>query len=419
MPSNPKVDKLYDDSARAVKDAAVLLEKGDGMTLAEREQCDKFIALSDECKAQAKRLQAVLDADVDEQKRLAAIAAQDDPTKKLATEFKSGAEFAIAVYNYREKGVGDQRLKYLQHKDLAGEIGISGGFLIPTAQQTQLLTVMGEMSLVRKFATVVPMASRVVQYPAIDYSQGAAGVDAFAGGIIVYRVEENAAITESQPKFKQINLHVHEYAAYSEVPNGLLRDSAISLEGYFGGNRGFGGAIASYTDYDAINGDGTGKLMGVLNVPAKLTVTRNAATNFKFVDAVTMLSKMLLSGKPRWLINQSVMPKLLQFSDAANFNIFIQNAALAVSPTLLGIPIDWTGKNPALGIAGDVMLVDWSLYLLGDRQQLTFDVDRSFKFQNNQTAFRAVIAQDGQPWLGSSITLMDGATTVSPYVVLS
>lgn len=418
MSVNPKIDQLYREAAQAIEAAKELMEKEGELSLADKEKCDQFIAQADEKKAQAKRYQAILDADLDEQKRLA-----DEAAKKSlpvpATEFKSAGEFVCAVHNYREKGQVDPRLKIVEHKDLAGEVGISGGFLIPAAQQQQLLTVQNEMSFVRNHATIVQMSSRIVPYPAVDYSQGAAGVDAFAGGIIVYRVEENAVITESQPRFKQINLHAREYAAYSEVPNGLLRDSAVSLESFFSGNRGFGGALASYTDYDALNGDGAGKLLGVLNSPAKITVTRNAATDFKFVDAVTMLSKMLLSGKPRWVINQSVMPKLLQFSDAASFNIFVQNAALGPAGTLLGLPIDWTGKNPALGTAGDVMLIDWSMYLLGDRQMYTFDVDRSFKFQNNQTAFRAVIAIDGQPWLSSSITLMDGATTVSPYVVLS
>ncbi len=417
--TNAKIDQLYKDAAQAIASAKELMEKSpEGLSDQDKAACDQFLFQAEEKNKQAKRLQQILDADLAEQKRLADEAAKTQP-KPPVSEFKSGAEFAVAVYNYREKGVVDSRLIGLETKDLAGEVGISGGFLIPTAQQMQLLTVMGEQSLVRKHATIVQMASRLVQYPAVDYSQGSSTVDAFFGGIVVYRVEENLAITETQPRFKQINLHAREYAAYSEIPNGLLRDSAVSLESWFAGDRGFGGAIAAYTDYDAIQGDGAGKFLGVLNAPAKLTVTRNAASNFKFVDAVTMLSKMLMSGKPRWLINQSVMPKLLQFADAANFNIFVQNAAVGPEPTLLGLPIDWSGKNPVLNTAGDVMLIDWSMYLLGDRQQFTFDVDRSFKFQNNQTAFRAVVAQDGQPWLGSVITLRDGSTQVSPYVVLS
>jgi len=86
---------------------------------------------------------------------------------------------------------------------------------------------------------------------------------------------------------------------------------------------------------------------------------------------------------------------------------------------LLGLPVDWTGKNPVLGTAGDVMLIDWSYYLLGERQGMTMEVDTSYKFAESQTAYKATMAVDGQPWLNSVITLMDGTTTVSPYVVLS
>lgn len=416
---NQRIDDLYKQAAQAVENAKAFLEKEGELSDADKQECDRFLQQADEMKARAKRLQQVLDAELEDEKRRAAEGEKEREKLQRSTEFKHAGEYVCAVYNYREKGIVDSRLKYVEHKDLAGEVGISGGFLVPTQQHTEILAVQGEASLIRKHATIVPMASRIVQWPALDYSQGAAGVDAFVGGIKTYWVEENVAITETQPQFKQINLHARELAAYSEVPNGLLRDSAVSLETYFRGDKGFGGALASREDYDAINGDGAGKLFGILNSPAKLTVTRNTATDFKFVDAVTMLSKMLLTGKPRWLINQSVMPKLLQFADAGNFAIFLQNAALQPSGTLLGIPIDWTGKNPALGTAGDVILVDWSLYLLGDRQMMTFDVDRSFKFSSNQTAFRAVEAVDGQPWLGSTIKLMDGATTVSPYVVLN
>ncbi|MFQ5629668.1 MAG: phage major capsid protein [bacterium] len=302
---------------------------------------------------------------------------------------------------------------------MAGEVGVSGGFLIPAGQAQEILTARGEAAFVRPRARVVPMSSRVVPFPVLDYSQGAAGVNAFTGGIRVYWTEENTNITESQPTFKNVDLHARGLAGYVEIPNGLIQDSAISLEAFLSGPNGFGGALAAEEDYQALNGNGAGKFMGIIGSPGELTVTRSTSSDFKFVDAVTMMSKMLMTSAPVWVINQSVMPKLLQFADAASFNIFVLNASMGLSGTLLGIPIDWTGKNPALGTKGDVCLVDWGFYLIGDRQQITVDVDRSYKFQADQTALRIVERVDGQPWLATTITLMDGSTTVSPYVVLN
>lgn len=420
-----QIDKLYKDSVQLLDQARQFMAKDESgqFTDADKQACDKFIAEASEKQKLAKRFRVLYDADIAaqvEQRRIAEELESQKPCERLR-KWNDPGEFIVAVYNARlNGGTRDARLVEMEERDLAGEVGISGGFLIPPDFQNTLLTVRDQQSFLRKRgATIVPMRSRTVLWPAVDVSQGAAGVNAFSGGIRMYWTEENNTITESQPRFKMITLHARELLGLTEVPNSTLRDSSTSLAAYFSGSRGFGGAIAAEEDYQAINGTGAGKPFGVLNSPAKIAVSRNAATNFKFVDAVTMLSRLLLGGSPVWLINQSVMPKLLQFADAANINIFVMNAALAPASTLLGLPIEWTGKQPVLGTAGDVILLDMSMILIGDRQQMTLDVDRSYKFATNQTGFRVVESIDIQPWLPSTITLMDGSTTVSAYIVLT
>jgi HK97 family phage major capsid protein len=333
-------------------------------------------------------------------------------------EFDKWADYMKAIA-WARKGQYDPRLAALEVKDMAGDVGASGGFLIPTVHETSILAARGEAALVRPRAQMVPMGSRSVTWPAVDHTGGAAGTSAFYGGVVLYWVEENTDITESQPSFKQIQINAHELAGYTEIPNGLLRDSAVSLEAFLAGPSSFGAALGWQEDYEAFRGDGAGKPLGIFNAPAKITVARNADSDFKFVDAVTMVSKMLLSGSPQWYMNQSVMPKLMAMVDAVGNNIWLPNAAGSGPTTLLGFPINWTEKLPALNTEGDVTLADFGFYLLGDRQQVTVDIDTSFKFKTNQTAFRIIEAIDGQSWLGASITLADGSTTVSPFVLLT
>lgn len=334
-------------------------------------------------------------------------------------EFDEWADYMKAIANARGKGIYDPRLAALEVKDMAGDVGASGGFLIPTVHETSILAARGEAALVRPRAQFVPMGSRSITWPAVDHTGGAAGTSAFYGGVVLYWVEENTDITESQPSFKQILINAHELAGYTEIPNGLLRDSAVSLEAFLAGPSSFGAAIAWQEDYEAFRGDGAGKPLGIFNAPAKLTQARNADSDFKFVDAVNMVSKMLLSGSPQWYINQSVMPKLMQMVDAVGNNIWLPNAAGSGPTMLLGFPINWTEKLPALNTEGDVTLADFGFYLLGDRQQVTVDIDTSFKFKANQTAFRIIEAIDGQSWLSDKITLADGSTEVSPFVLLT
>jgi HK97 family phage major capsid protein len=417
-----KVDELYAEAHQSLSQAKVLMERDGALTEAQKSQIDAFLHNAEDLEKRAKALEMVLTREVElaaaqVQSANAISKARHDSYSK-ADDFKSFGEFMVAIYNLRTAGKYDPRLYKMEQKDLAAEVGISGGFLVPSDFQSEILTARAESSFVRRHARVVPMGSRLVPFPALDYSQGAAGVSAFFGGVRVYYVDENVAITESQPRFKQVELHARDLAGYCEIPNSLLRDSPVSIEAFLRGPGSFGGALGWQEDYDCIRGNGAGRPLGVLNSPAKLTVTRNTANDFKFVDAVTMKSKMLMTSRPVWVISQSVMPKVYSMVDAANNIIWLPNAREGAPETLLGYPIFWTEKVPALGTQGDVCLIDFGMYLLGDRAGITMDVDTSFKFQNNQTAFRAVESIDGQPWLANTITLADG-TTVSPYVVLN
>lgn len=420
---NVKVEELYREAHQLITRARAQMESKGELTDLQNAEIAAWLQSAEEIEKRAKQLEAVLTREIElataEAESKSLLQRAKEKAVQKAETFQSFGEFMVAIYKLRTEGRYDARLEMCEQKDLQAEVGISGGYLVPIDFQRQILEARAEASFVRQRARIVPMSSRLVQFPALDYSQGASGVSAFFGGVRVYYVEENQSITESQPRFKQVELHARDLAGYAEIPNSLLRDSPISLEAFLKGPGSFGGALGWQEDYDALRGSGVGKPLGVYNSPAKLTVTRNAATDFKFVDAVTMKSKMLMSGKPVWLMSQTVIPKLYAMVDAGNNNIWLPNARDGQPETLLGYPIHWTEKVPALGTQGDVALIDFSFYLLGDRAGITMDVDSSFRFQTNQTAFRAVESLDGQPWLPNTITLADGSTTVSPYVVLN
>jgi HK97 family phage major capsid protein len=92
-----------------------------------------------------------------------------------------------------------------------------------------------------------------------------------------------------------------------------------------------------------------------------------------------------------------------------------------VQPTwkMLGLPVNITEKLPALGTKGDLMLIDPSLYVIGDRMMLEIAASEHVNFLKNQMTWRFVQRVDGRPWLESAITLQDAATQVSPFVALN
>lgn len=415
------LDEKYREAAQILARAKELM--ADEMTDQQKEQVNAYLQQAEEIQKQAARAEKLMSLDQENAERLNKMQLEEEAEERRKKSekagFKSFSEYVTAMYDFYSKHTVDPRLESLRvDKAMAGEIGADGGFLIPQAPQGELLQTRAEASFMRPRARIVPMGSRSVPFPAVDYSTGKAGVSGFFGGVRTYYTEENVDIEASDPKFKAIELKAKELAGYTEIPNGLLRDSAVSVEAFLRGPGSFGGALAWQEDYDSLNGTGDGRPLGILNSPARYEVSRTTSTKFKFKDAVSMASRLILSGSPIWLMSQTVMTELFQMIDGASNNIWQPNAVAGPGTTLLGWPIIFTEKLPALGTKGDVCLIDYSWYLWGDRQAVTMDISREHKFRTNQTVFRAVEAIDGQPWLDSKIMLADGVTEVSPFVIL-
>ena len=307
-------------------------------------------------------------------------------------------------------------------KDLSESIGASGGFLVPVEFIPELYGEAAENTSVRQRATIIPMARRQVSMPVLDQTSTTAGVPHFFGGIYPRWTEENASKTETDPAFRQINLVAHKLVCYTEISDELFGDSVISFDAFLRGPMGFAGAISWTEEYAFLQGTGAGMPLGVLNAGATITVNRIADGEFRLEDAAAMLENFLPASMNRgvWMMSQSCMSELLSMNGpAANPSyVFTANAQGAPGMTLFGLPIIFTEKLPIQGSTGDVLLADWSRYLIGDRQTVTIESTNIHKFQNDQTSFRAVHRVDGQPWLSQPLTLADGTSQVSPFVIL-
>lgn len=267
------------------------------------------------------------------------------------------------------------------------------------------------------------MASATLMFPYLDVTTvQAAGASPFFGGVVMNWTEEAQTRSESEPVFKQMELKAHELSGYAVSSNVLLQDAAFGLEKFL--MRLFSQAIAWYEDYAFLQGNGVGKPLGILTAKATIAVTRNTGNSFVYADAAKMMSRLLPSSRNKafWVMHPYVLEKLVQLSDAANRLVWVPNSGGAqerIPGTLFGLPVKFTEKVPALGTKGDVMLIDPSLYVIGDRMQIEIAASEHVNFLKNQTTWRVVERVDGQPWLDNAITLQDAASTVSPFVVLN
>jgi len=183
----------------------------------------------------------------------------------------------------------------------------------------------------------------------------------------------------------------------------------------------FGGAIANEEEWAFINGSGAGQPLGIVSAGCGVTIRHaRAAANAIGINDVFNLLSHFMGQTPIWLAHQSTMPQILSMNGPAGnpSYVWIGNGRDAQPTTLMGYPVYFIENCSTLGNEGDLILADFSKYVIGDRQTTTVDASKHFRFQNDLTAWRAVHRVGGRPWLSAPLTLRDGTTEVSPFVIL-
>jgi HK97 family phage major capsid protein len=346
---------------------------------------------------------------------------------------KTSPQSKAAAADRLEKVYNSAFNSWEQKAALAESSGATGGYIVPPDFYQQLLSIAAEEATFRAQAFVMPMASATLQFPYLDITTAqSAGNTPFFGGVIANWTSEAQTRTETEPKFKMMELKAQELSGYSVSSNILLQDAAFGLEKFLFTL--FGKAVAWYEEFAFLQGNGVGKPLGVLNSGAVLKTGGTSGhrdsglgnAGISFADVSTLLSKFLpgsiSSGKGCWYASPTCIPYLLQLKDGANRAIFISiDQGVTKRPTwkLFGLPLNITEKLPACGTVGDLLLVDPSLYVIGDRMMLEVAASEHVNFLANQMTWRFVQRVDGRPWLENAITLQDASSTVSPFVALN
>ena len=299
----------------------------------------------------------------------------------------------------------------------------AGGFLVPESARNELMTLALEESVIRPRATVVPMDTLRVPFPAIDSTTNAGSV---LGGVIAYWTEESAQLVDSQAKFDKVMLDAKKLTGTAIVPNELYQDALGALDAFI--QTAFPSALAFYEDSAFLLGSGVGEPLGLLTAAngAMITVAKEsgqAANTVLWLNVLNMYSRMLPSSLNRavWLASPDTFPQLAQMAltvGTGGAPTWITDGASAAPLALLGRPIIFTEKVNKLSAGGDLVFVDPKYYLIGDRWTMTMESSAHARFLNDQTVIKFVERVDGRPWIASAITPKNGGPTLSPFVQL-
>jgi HK97 family phage major capsid protein len=336
-------------------------------------------------------------------------------------------EFLQAIWHHRNTLANSDELDAKRDKwkkiqnSFGSVVPADGGFLIPEELRSDLLQIAVEDSLVRSRAQVIPMSSLAVPIPSVDETSR---VSSLFGGVIAYWTEEGAAITESQARFGNVRLEAKKLVIYCEAPNELIAD-APAFSSFISNN--IPRALAFEEDYAFLQGSGVGQPLGVLKGSGLINTTRSATTGINFTDVIRVFTRLLPGSYSNavWLVAPDSVGDLLALVNAGGTTpIWLggpygQGAAGAPPMTLLGRPVYVTEKVPANDATNDLSLIDFSHYLIGDRQIIQASSSPHFKFSSDKTAYKILERVDGRPWVQTALTPRNNSSsTLSPYVAV-
>jgi HK97 family phage major capsid protein len=366
--------------------------------------------------------------------RVSTPATAKDVEEERKGGFKFFGDFACQVYRACMPGAAiDPRLIPLAAAT-GGSQGVpsDGGFLVPPSFGQMIWDgLRDEPDSMLGMTDQFTVDNESLSFPANAETSRTNGI--LYGGVKANWLAEASQIANTRPKFRRIKLEPQELAVLIFETDKLIRNSPFALEQFL--SRAATAAINFNVGDAIINGDGSGKPLGILNSSALVTVAKEAgqaADTVVFNNIVKMFARMhaVRRGNAVWLINQDIEPQLwnlTQEGTSTSTPVFLPagagqfgGAAGAPLATLLGRPIMPTEHAQTLGDVGDIILTDLSAYATGIRGGgLRADTSIHLRFDFAETAFRFMFEVDGKPWLLSALTPANSANTLSTMVTLA
>lgn len=304
-------------------------------------------------------------------------------------------------------------------------VGSEGEFLVRADFTEEIMQKAFETGVLASKTTRVPIsaASNRLIWNSVDETSRVAG--SRRGGVQVFRRHEAATKTSSQPKWKQSELNLEKMTALYFATDELLQDTTAltSMVSKFVSEE-FGFKM----DDEIYRGSGTGEILGLLNADATVQVDKEdsqTADTIVVQNIVNIFSRLFAPSMTNatWYINQDILPQLFLMTLAVGTGgapVYLPAGNIAEAPfgMLLGRPVQPIEQASTLGDRGDIMLADLSEFILIEKGGIEAAQSIHVKFLEDETAFRFVMRNNGQPLWDVALTPAQGTKTQSPFIVL-
>jgi len=315
------------------------------------------------------------------------------------------------------------RERFTQVVNAAGAstgIDSEGGFLVETDKASSIMQTVFETGVISSRCTHQPIGanSDSFEYMAADGDRDRT----HRSGLQTYWKGEIDEMAESgKIKFKAREIRIEDLYGTLRVTNRILRDAVALAEC---AKRELRKEFAFKLDQAIFEGTGAGQPLGIMKSSLPVTVAKEAGQTAKTIVAanvVNMLARFYGNmGSAVWFVNQDVLPQL-PLMTLGQQPIFLPGGNLTSAPfgALLGRPIVPLEFCETLGTKGDIILGDFSEYLLVEKGGLEEAESMHVRFLTDEMTYRFITRVNGQPLNNDPITPLKGTATLSPFVMLA
>ena len=347
---------------------------------------------------------------------------KDNPEKNEERKFRTLGEQMMAVYRASTPaGKIDRRLTTRSASGLNETNPSDGGFLVQKDFVTELLKRTYETGILASKVKKIPLSTNAngIKINAINEDSRANG--SRWGGVQTYWENEADQITGSKPKFRTMDLSLKKLTGLCYVTDELLQDAA-ALENVI--REAFAEEFGFKIDDAILTGTGAGQPLGILNAGSLVKVEKEKdQTEIITVENLVKMWARLWSrsrANSVWYINPEIEP-LLYTLRVGDKPVYIPAGGLSEAPygTLFGRPVMPLEQCSELGEVGDIILADFSQYILIDKGGINATSSIHVRFLYDENVFRFIYRVDGQPVWNKALQPYKGSATVSPFVALA
>jgi HK97 family phage major capsid protein len=292
-----------------------------------------------------------------------------------------------ASNEYKEAMLHAIRNNFRNIRNVLSEgIDTDGGYLVPEEYDSRLIEGLEEENIFRRLGTTITTSG--------ERKINIAGSKPAAAWI-----DEGEALTFGDAKFDQINLDAHKLHVAVKVTEELLYDNAFGLENYL--IRQFSRALANAEEDAFLNGDGTGKPLGIFAEEGggEIGVTAASATEITADEIINLVYalKRPYRKKAKFIMNDATIAALRKLKDENGQYLWQPSLQAGEPDRLFGYEVMTSAYVPTIAAGKPVIAFgDFSFYWIVERTSMTVRTLRERFFEADQIGYLAFELLDGK-----------------------